>query len=142
FTVVQTQEVQTIRLDEVQDCPLPDYVKIDVQGAELDVLQGASAALANAVVLETEVEFVPLYKGQPLVGDVQRFLTGHGFVLHKFIDIGGRSFRPLFPGNNPFAAISQVLWADAIFVRDFTALGRLTAVQLLKAATVLHDLYC
>jgi FkbM family methyltransferase len=141
FQVVRTERVQTTRLDDVPDCPAPDYVKLDAQGAELDVLRGGAAALAHALVVEVEVEFVALYKGQPLFGDVQSFLRERGFVLHKLIDVAGRAFSPLALGGNPFAAISQVLWADAVFVRDFTALGRLTPPQLLKAATVLHDVY-
>ena len=81
---------------------------------------GASKAIASAVIIECEVEFVPLYKEQPLFGDIQILLRERGFVLHKFLDIAGRSFRPANgPGGNPFTAMSQVLWADAIFVRDF-----------------------
>jgi FkbM family methyltransferase len=141
FQVVRTERVETTRLDDVPDCPRADYVKLDVQGAELDVLRGGTAALADALVLDVEVEFVPLYKGQPLLGDVQSFLRERGFVLHKVIDVAGRAFRPLALGDNPCAPISQMLWADAVFVRDFTALDRLTPPQLLKAATVLHDVY-
>jgi FkbM family methyltransferase len=141
FRVLRTEPVQTTRLDDVPDCPPADYLKLDVQGAELDVLQGGARALAHALVLDVEVEFVPLYKGQPLFGDVQVFLRDHGFVLHKLVDVAGRAFHPLAPGGNPCAPVSQVLWADAVFVRDFTALDRLTPEQLLKAAAVLHDVY-
>jgi FkbM family methyltransferase len=141
FTVTDVQEVQTRRLDDLEECPAPDYLKIDVQGAELDVLRGATRALAGVVVLELEVEFVPLYAGQPLFGDIQVFLREHGFLLHKFLDVAGRCFRPLQLGSNPFAAMSQVLWADAVFVRDFTAVDRWTDEQLLKAALLLHEVY-
>ncbi len=142
FHVVSQEPVQTTRLDDIPDIGLPDYLKLDVQGGELDVLHGATNALASAVVLEVETEFVPLYQDQPLFGDVQLFLRAHGFVLHKFIDIAGRSLKPFAPGNNPFAPISQVLWADAIFVRDFTELDHFSNEQLLKAAMILHELYC
>src|SRR5207237_7981616 len=98
-------------------------------------------ALANAGVLELEVEFVPLYKGQPLFGDIQLFLREHNFVLHKLIDVGGRAFRPWVLNGNPYVAMSQLLWADAVFVRDFTKLEHWSDVQLLKAAVVLHEVY-
>ena len=44
FTVKSTEEVQTTRLDDVPDMPVIDYLKLDVQGAELDVLKGAGNA--------------------------------------------------------------------------------------------------
>src|SRR5262249_25635917 len=81
FAVLETLSVETTRLDDVSDLPPTDYLKLDVQGAALDVLREGTRTLANACVLEVEVEFVPLYKGQPLFGDVQLFLRDHGFVL-------------------------------------------------------------
>ena len=63
-----------------------------------------------------------------------------GFVLHKFIDVGGRPFRPFNPPN-PFYPISQLLFADAIFIRDFTRLETYSDDGLLKAATVLDLVY-
>lgn len=142
FTVASTQQVQTTRLDDVADLPAIDYLKLDIQGAELDVLKGAAKALSTSVVIETEVEFVPLYKDQPLFGDVQVYLREHGFVLHKLLDIAGRSLRPMNgPGGNPFAAMSQMLWADAIFVRDFSKLEKFSDDQLLKCAAILTEAY-
>jgi FkbM family methyltransferase len=140
FAVVSTEEVTTTRIDDVPDLPPIDYMKLDVQGAELDVLQGGLVALKQATVIELEVEFVPLYKGQPLFGDVQVFLRQHNFVLHKFVDIVGRAFRPLSL-ENPHAAMSQMLWADAVFVRNFVDLTGYDNEQLLKAAVVLYEIY-
>ena len=115
-------------------------MKLDVQGAELDVLRGGTSCLANVLVLEAEVEFVPLYKNQPLFGHIQSFLHEHHFLMHKFVDIIGRTLRPMVAGN-PYGTISQVLWADAIFVRDYSQDGLYTDEQLLKAAAILYDTY-
>lgn len=141
FVIVGTERVNTVRLDDVPGLPPCDYMKLDVQGAELDVLRGGMAALAKAVVLEAEVEFVPLYKNQPLFGHIQAFLHDQGFVLHKFIDITGRTLRPWAIAGNVRAAMSQVLWADAVFVRNYAAADLYSDEQLLKAAAILYDVY-
>jgi len=141
FCVVNTETVQTKRLDDVEECPPIDFVKLDVQGSELDILRHGVETLSNVSVIQSEVEFVPVYKDQPLFGDIQVFLRDQGFHLHKFIDVAGRCFRPSRMGQNPYAAMSQVLWADAIFVRDFTQLDRFSDTQLLKTAAILHEVY-
>jgi FkbM family methyltransferase len=141
FNVIETVTVDTRRLDDVPEISPADYIKLDVQGAELDVLRHGLGVLESCLVLECEVEFLPLYKGQPLFGDVSTFLAGRGFTLHKLIDINGRALRPFVFNNNPFAPVSQLMWADAIFVRDFTRLERFANEELLKAAILLHEVY-
>lgn len=141
FEITGTRRVDTKRLDDLPDCPAPDYLKIDVQGAELTILRNGTNTLASVLVIEAEVEFLPIYENQPLFGDLDSFLREQGFVLHKFVDMAGRYFKPLGARDNPLAALSQVLWADAVFIRDFTALDRLAEMQLLKEALVLHNVY-
>jgi FkbM family methyltransferase len=140
FHVQSTEQIETVRLDDLGPDVTVDYLKIDVQGYELEIMRHGTSKLANAVVIESEVEFVPLYRDQPLFGDMQCFLRDQGFILHKLIDVGGRPFRPFAPPNQ-FMPISQVLWADAIFVRDFSRLDGYTPDGLLKAAAVLDLVY-
>ncbi len=54
------------------------YIKLDIQGYELEALAGAVAALRNAVALEVELSTVPLYEGAALLRELVRFLTEHG----------------------------------------------------------------
>lgn len=139
--VVRTGPVQTTRLDDIPQTAGLDYLKIDVQGGEMMVLEGARERLKSTLVIHTEVEFLPLYKNQPLFGDVDALLRAEGFVLHSFSGIAGRVFKPLMVNNNPFAAGNQVLWSDAIYIRDFQALDALDSGALLKLAAILHANY-
>ena len=128
--------VETVSLDrftadhEIRDV---DFIKIDIQGTELDVFQGGSRALRDLVAVVSEVEFVPLYVDQPLFGDVCRFLADQGLMFHKFIEIAGRTLRPTIANNDPNFAIQQ-LWADAMFVRNVPTLAELSPRKLLKLA--------
>lgn len=141
FEIMKKENVETERLDDVYDLSSAHYIKLDVQGAELSVLEHGINTLTTTLLIETEVEFVPLYKDQPLFGDVQCFLREQGFLLHKLIDVAGRCFRPFQMPSNPFIPMSQMLWADAVFVRDFTKLDALADSELLLLATMLHDVY-
>jgi hypothetical protein len=55
--------------------------------------------------------------------------------------VEGRCLRPFHIDQQPYAAMSQTLWADAIFIRDFSKIDRLTDNQLLKAAVIMHELF-
>lgn len=140
FHVLRTEDVDTTRLDDVPGCTQPDLMKIDVQGSELAVLQNGRRTIAGTLIVECEVEFLPIYQDQPLFCDIQAFFRESGFVLHKLVDVAGRCFRP-HTLDNPFLPISQMLWADAIFVRDFTRLGRYSTDELMKSCMILHSVY-
>ena len=60
-----------------------DFIHMDVQGAELLVLEGAGQFINNIKSVWLEVAEVELYKGQPLVNDVRVFMNKHNFVLVK-----------------------------------------------------------
>lgn len=64
-----------------------DSVKLDTQGSELDILRGGVNALKDCALVDVEVEFNPIYHGQPLFCDVDRFMRDHGFVLWRLSDI-------------------------------------------------------
>jgi FkbM family methyltransferase len=140
FEVIEKKEIQTRKLDDVLKTQA-HYIKLDIQGAELMVLKHAKNTLKSTLIIETEAEFIPIYKNQPLFGDLQVYLKDQGFVLHKLIDVGGRCFRPFNLNQNPFASMSQLLWADAIFVKDFTKLEHYSDEELLILALILDRVY-
>lgn len=140
-TPVAQHAVETVRLDDVSEVREVDFFKIDVQGAELMIFQNALRVLASTLVVQVEVEFVELYKKQPLFADVDAFMRANGFKFHTFLGFGSRTFKPLVCNNNPNLGLNQRLWSDAIYVRDWQALGQFSDVQLMKMALILNDFY-
>lgn len=65
-----------------------DLLKIDTQGYDLQVLQGGRRYLAEGRItfVMLEVNFVPMYEGQPTFGEVDVFLRGLGYALVDFYD--------------------------------------------------------
>lgn len=139
--VVSRSPLQTRRMDDLDEVRDADFLKLDVQGSECDVLDGAAVTLQSTLAVHVEVEFVPLYAGQPLFAEVDQCLRRNGFCFHRFASIAGRTFKPLVMNNNVNAMLSQALWADAVYVRDWMNWRTLEADSLLKLAVILHDVY-
>ncbi len=70
----------------------PDFVKLDVQGYELEVLKGAEGAMGVAEVLLLEVSLIELYRSSPLLHQVTEFLATRDYVAY---DICGLIRRPV-----------------------------------------------
>ncbi len=138
--VARTHQVQTKRLDDIPETAGCDFLKVDVQGAELMVFDGAPGALQSAVIIDVEADFIALYKNQPLFADVDAFLRAHGFSLHQ-LQHYGLKFKAQLAPKEPAAASHQVGWGDAVYVRDFPRFERLDPMQLLKLAAILHENY-
>jgi FkbM family methyltransferase len=139
-TPVAKHDVETVRIDDIQEIDRVDYFKLDIQGGELTVLQNAQQALISTLLIEVEVEFVPLYKDQPMFADVDSFLRSIGFQFHSFNSMGGRSFKPMAPGGNINAPFRQLLWTDALYISDWMTLERLSEAELRRYAVLAHDI--
>lgn len=96
FDVMRTINVSCQRYDTLHklgQVPVPDVVKIDVQGFEYEVLEGFGDLLNECLAIELEAQFYPVYKNQKLIGDITTFLDGFGFSLRK------ASPQPAFDGD-------------------------------------------
>ena len=85
--VLRLETVPVRRLDEVLAdlAPVVDtlkmYLKIDVQGTDLDVIKGADGILENVAAIQTELSFKPLYDGQITQDETLRYLGELGYEL-------------------------------------------------------------
>ncbi len=85
-------------------------MKLDIQGGELAVLEGADKTLDQCLGLEIEVEFVRIYKDQPLFGDICAFLETKDL---EFIDF--TSFNRW--ERSQYREFGQCVFGDALFLR-------------------------
>lgn len=81
---IGTVEVAVAPLDaylSANDIIAPAMLKLDVQGFELQALEGCRSLLSAFHHVYCECSFLELYKGQSLAGDVIAYLQGYGFIL-------------------------------------------------------------
>lgn len=134
--------VQTKRLDDVEEIKLLDYLKIDIQGGELAVFKGAKRLLGEAVCIQTEVSFVPLYQGQPTIGEVDCELRSQGFIPHCFATpVNTGPISPVIINNQPWQGLRQLGEADLVYVKDFRKPEQFSDCMLKHLAMVAHFCY-
>jgi FkbM family methyltransferase len=138
--VIGETALATRRLDDVTEIDAFDMLKIDIQGSELSVFQNGRTKLAQAVAVQTEVSFIPLYKNQPVFGDIDLELRSLGFVPHMFTAINKKMIAPML-GPDPAAAFNQLVEADVVYVRNFIDAEAMDAEQLKHLALVAHHCY-
>ncbi len=139
--VVKTLPMSTRRLDDIAEVAAFDMLKIDVQGSELSVFKGGRKRLERVVAIQSEVSFIPLYKGQPVLGDIDLELRSSGLIPHSFASINRRMIMPAFNANDPYGGVNQVLEADIVYVRDFTRDDSMDDEQLKHLAMIAHHCY-
>ena len=84
-------ELTTATLDDLAGpVSSPALLKVDVQGAELEVLEGAQKTLAACEVVQLEVALLPYNEGAPAMLEVLEYMAAHELVP---FDLSGMS-RP------------------------------------------------
>jgi FkbM family methyltransferase len=102
------ERVRLARLDSLAVVDLKDraYLKIDVQGGEGAVLDGAAGVFDRIMAVELELSLVELYEGQELLPSLHERMSSLGFAL---VWLGESVFRD--------PASDEILAVDGIFVR-------------------------
>lgn len=101
--------------------PTVDFAKIDVQGAELDILKGGRGHFgAQLVGLEVEVEFCSMYEGQPLFSDVESFVrTALGLEIWDIRKTYWKHRNAIHAGPRK----GRLIFGDALFLRPVRGLA-------------------
>jgi len=120
--------LQTAKID-------PDFIKIDVQGYEHEVLQGAEHSVKAACGLLLEVEFEPLYKNQKLFPEVHELMRAAGFEL---FDLQRCFYKRRILGRPEQKG--QLVFGNALYLRPPEKLSGWRSDKL-KAMMRLYDIF-
>lgn len=64
----------------------PCLLKVDVEGAEIDVVEGLNSKLSDLDIVILEVTYFPTLKNTPDFTKVLNFMNGKGFVLYDIFN--------------------------------------------------------
>jgi len=109
--IVQVRTTTLDAITEARNWSRVDFVKMDVQGAELDIIQGGQRGFSGVLAVVAEISFSPVYLGQPLFGDISAALTSAGLEFHRFVHLGGMA-RTTTRSDQ-----AQILWGDGLWLR-------------------------
>jgi FkbM family methyltransferase len=133
-SVVDVRDVNICTLDYLmkattvsQEQLVPDFLSLDTQGSELNILKGGEQTFHNhCVALATEVEFHPMYKNQPLFSHIFDFALRHGFHF-----VGFTYLQEISPHRLPLGARAKgvVAFGDALFFRDIDSVKAVAKSQ-------------
>ncbi len=84
-----------------------DILKLDTQGNEYEILQGAKKSLNKTLIVETETMFYQIYSGQKLAPDIMNLMSSHGFdILYiNRVFSSSKDFNGLSRGQITFGEI-------------------------------------
>ena len=111
-----------------------DVLKLDIQGAELEVLKGASASIGNSLAAEVEVEFHQMYEQQPLFDQIFAFMKSQGFDFVDFI-----TFYRFSPDIN--VGLGQLTFADALFMRSPELISKSSDASVIRRYSAICAIY-
>jgi FkbM family methyltransferase len=103
----EQEEVEIRILDAIyasDNLPIPDVIKLDVQGFELEVLKGSINLLKKSKYLVIELSFRQFYRDQPYLWEIIKLLEENKYIMV------GKGFEWRYHENR-----SEILQMDAIF---------------------------
>jgi len=128
FEIVDKAQVDVRTLPELikdYNLPFPEYIKMDIQGAEYEVLCSFSNSIHKVVGIHLEVHMKEIYKGEGLFCDIHKLLTQHGFALIRNVH------------HNNFEG--EILEAEVAYVNQKLASTSKSATIKAVIFSLIHD---
>tara|TARA_B100001142_G_scaffold319535_1_gene363170 strand:+ start:1010 stop:1957 length:948 start_codon:yes stop_codon:yes gene_type:complete len=122
----------------------PNFIKLDIQGAELEVLQGATENLHKITCIELEIAFSELYVGQPLFSEIEQYLRDFNFEVWDI----RRAYQKLNSTINIGSKKGKLISGDALFfkqpseiVKSNKILNEIEFKRLIKNSFMISEVY-
>ena len=135
--VTKKVKIKTKRLDDVNFYKKINFLKIDGQGYEHEVIKNGNNIIKDCLIIQLETSPIPLYKNEKSFAHICLQLENLGFQLHSFNTINTRCFKPVILQNNKYSGLNHLFQLDCVFIKKLNLLDKLDLEQLKKIALIL-----
>lgn len=132
--IIETIQCAAVSIDSycAKSCIVLDFLKLDTEGTEFSILQGAKNQLKNIIGIRCEVAFDQIFEGMPMFGDIHEFLVKEDFRLLNLDYEGRGDYQNDFVNTN--GRYGVLTSTDGVWLRHRNNLQRSEAHYLKYAA--------
>lgn len=133
--IINKIKVKTKKLTDIKD--EIDFLKIDVQGYESEIINHGGDKVKNCLVVQLETSPTPLYKKEKTFASTIIQLEKLGFSLHMFNRVNTRSFKPTIISKNPYIGLHHLFQLDCVLIKNLKMIERYNTNNLKKLILIL-----
>ena len=109
---IKQAEIDVHSLDHIVSAP-PDFIKIDVEGAEFEILRGSKESLKSCLGIFVEISFKSRYIDAPKYFDTMKLIENAGFEMYDiYPEYWKRATRFSDQNTN-----HEIAWANVLYLR-------------------------
>ncbi len=130
-------EVECDRMDSliIDKEDIPDFIKIDTQGSEYEILKGAENILRNnAPIITTEVWTEEIYKDAPLAHEIMSLLNQYGYRLFKTELAASRTYSI----GESIHCQARHCGLELFYVKDYKKMSFISEDKLIKHIAIVE----
>ena len=111
--IVKEENIKLTTLDAVfNENEKLDFLKVDVEGADLEVIRGGEKSLSDCLGIKIEVQYKERNIGSPLFSEIDDYLKKSYFLL-ELKNSSWLKTKTYFINSNP-----EIVWGDAYYLRN------------------------
>tara|TARA_Y100000816_G_C26064118_1_gene559110 strand:- start:556 stop:1389 length:834 start_codon:yes stop_codon:yes gene_type:complete len=133
--ILEKVNVKTKKLSDITE--EIDFLKIDVQGYENEIINYGENKVKDSLVVQIETSPIPLYKNEKTFASIILQLEKLGFSLHMFNHINTRSFKPTMISKNPYIGLNHIFQLDCVLIKNLKIIDNYNIEKLKKLILIL-----
>jgi len=113
FPEITFNKSEIVKIKRLDDFKIrnSNFMNIDVQGFELEVLRGAEKTLKEIDYVYCEINTAETYKKNPLIKDIDNYLKRYKFLRVETFFLNYKKFF--------FSFKKKLTWGDALYIKNF-----------------------
>jgi len=72
---------------ELHNLPIPNLLKIDTQGSELDILTGSTKLIGKTELIVCEMPIIEYNRGSPVISDYLKFFSQNDYIPIELVEV-------------------------------------------------------